>query len=884
VDANLVVTGFTSFQPPTISRLARPTSITYSLQNFGPGSLGNLSGGTGPVTVELWLSSNTSYGDGDDRYLGTMQFSISAPAGSSGTYTHSNVNGLSGFTIPADASGNYYVFVRVVPAPASGLTDPTWNNNYGMLSGTVTVLGSETTRPTVDSIIRWNPPFQTNNAQFVTWLVNFSEPVMGIDLSDFTLVDVDGSVLGEFLGNVSSGGGSQVQVTANTGGGGVGDLRLDVIYPGATLADLAGNALTNSFSTGQIFTVDKVPSTVVSINRYNPANQTTSANSVVWRVTFSESVNNVSTDDFTLVDVSSSITGESITSVSASSGTSIDVTVSTGSSGDGTLRLDVLAGVATITDAVGNSLNQNFTSGEAYSIVRTAPVANSLSPADGAVGVALDTALVITFSEPALKGAGNIVIRKSSDDLVVETIAVTSAQVTVVGDLATIDPSSPLTSDTGYYVQIDSGAFEDLAGNDYAGISDKTGWNFLTADTMPPQLTAWQSVSIPDLPAGSRLGAVWARTRNEAYVWASLTNSPQSFLFRWDGAMWEQVLSLTNHYPGKIFGTGSSDVFVSADFYTNASGGNSFARVYRSTDNGTNWTQQVLPSAISNEYLNFGYFGGTPNNVHFHSGASASYITRFDGTNWNLVFTANYRGIYGLTLASTNEGYYVTCSGWGSWNGTNWLYRGTASIGCDVYGGVWGMRGASGALGMFATGQTSNNKGPRIWSFNEPNQTWSQVFADGPGTAGSGNGIAVWGSAPNDVYVVGELISGQTHTGKVYHYDGAAWMQITNIGVIPRPGGIGGTADDVWISLGTDGAMLHFAPASPPVLSITPVTANVLLSWPGPAVGFRLESAVSLLTPINWSSGTNIPILISNTHQVTLSVTNESEFFRLVNP
>jgi hypothetical protein len=31
-------------------------------------------------------------------------------------------------------------------------------------------------------------------------------------------------------------------------------------------------------------------------------------------------------------------------------------------------------------------------------------------------------------------------------------------------------------------VQIDSGAFEDLSDNDYAGISDKTTWNFTTAE------------------------------------------------------------------------------------------------------------------------------------------------------------------------------------------------------------------------------------------------------------------------------------------------------------------------------------------------------------------------------------------------------------------
>ena len=38
--------------------------------------------------------------------------------------------------------------------------------------------------------------------------------------------------------------------------------------------------------------------------------------------------------------------------------------------------------------------------------------------------------------------------------------------------VATIDPTSSLTPGTAYYVQIEKGAIEDLAGNDFAGITD----------------------------------------------------------------------------------------------------------------------------------------------------------------------------------------------------------------------------------------------------------------------------------------------------------------------------------------------------------------------------------------------------------------------------
>jgi hypothetical protein len=49
---------------------------------------------------------------------------------------------------------------------------------------------------------------------------------------------------------------------------------------------------------------------------------------------------------------------------------------------------------------------------------------------------------VINFSEAIQKGAGNLVIKKLSDNSVVETIAVTAANVTVTGSQVTINPSA----------------------------------------------------------------------------------------------------------------------------------------------------------------------------------------------------------------------------------------------------------------------------------------------------------------------------------------------------------------------------------------------------------------------------------------------------------
>jgi hypothetical protein len=54
--------------------------------------------------------------------------------------------------------------------------------------------------------------------------------------------------------------------------------------------------------------------------------------------------------------------------------------------------------------------------------------------------------------------------------------------------MITINPSSSFGSRTQYYVQIDTTAFTDAAGNRYAGIADLTSWDF-TAETVEHLVT-----------------------------------------------------------------------------------------------------------------------------------------------------------------------------------------------------------------------------------------------------------------------------------------------------------------------------------------------------------------------------------------------------------
>jgi hypothetical protein len=123
----------------------------------------------------------------------------------------------------------------------------------------------------------------------------------------------------------------------------------------------------NSVGSTALVNVDGVAPTVTSINRQTPSTATTTASTLVYRVTFSESVTGVDISDFTLTTTSGTATG-TIASVSASSGTVIDVTVNSVAP-SGTLRLDLKASGTGITDVPGNPISGGFTSGQTYTIV-----------------------------------------------------------------------------------------------------------------------------------------------------------------------------------------------------------------------------------------------------------------------------------------------------------------------------------------------------------------------------------------------------------------------------------------------------------------------------------------------------------------------------------
>ena len=108
------------------------------------------------------------------------------------------------------------------------------------------------------------------------------------------------------------------------------------------------------------------------------------------------------------------------------------------------------------------------------------PSLTSSSPSDNASNVTVSSDIVLTFNEAVDAESGNIDIVNTSTGETIE-IDVTGALLSGSGTTEiTINPSSDLKHDTSYHVKIDSSAFDDAAGNSYAGVSSTTTLNFST--------------------------------------------------------------------------------------------------------------------------------------------------------------------------------------------------------------------------------------------------------------------------------------------------------------------------------------------------------------------------------------------------------------------
>lgn len=370
----------------TVNSITGAGTIRLDMKSSGTGikdAAGNaISGGftTGesyiitPKTVPTLTSvgitsnnSNTSLAKVGD--VVTLSFTASEPINTP------TVTIASHSVTPVAGSGNSYTATYTMTAADAAGVVP-FSISFTSTAGTAGIPVNATTNsssvtfdktaPTVTSINRQSPTTETTTATVLTFRATFSEKVSGVDAADFAVTAVSGNVSGAISGVTTVGTeGTTYDVTVSSiTGSGV--ARLDLKSSGTGVIDVSGNTIGGGFSTGQTYSItlagDVTAPTVVSINRYNPTTQNTTATSLVFRTTFSEAVTGVDVTDFVLTKTNTA-TG-TISSVSGS-GTIYDITVN-GISGSGSLRLDIKSSGTGITDVSGNAITSGYTTGQTY--------------------------------------------------------------------------------------------------------------------------------------------------------------------------------------------------------------------------------------------------------------------------------------------------------------------------------------------------------------------------------------------------------------------------------------------------------------------------------------------------------------------------------------
>jgi hypothetical protein len=123
----------------------------------------------------------------------------------------------------------------------------------------------------------------------------------------------------------------------------------------------------------------------------------------------------------------------------------------------------------------------------------TAPTFSSAVPADNATGVAVDSNIVLTFSENVFAGTGSFTLRNVTDSADVETFDIATGvgsaggTVSIAGAAVTFNPAANLGNNKSTSVRWPAGILLDADGNALAANTGDTLYNFTTASSFNPQ-------------------------------------------------------------------------------------------------------------------------------------------------------------------------------------------------------------------------------------------------------------------------------------------------------------------------------------------------------------------------------------------------------------
>jgi len=251
------------------------------------------------------------------------------------------------------------------------------------------------------------------------------------------------------------------------------------------------------------FHVVAADTTPPAVNAFDPVSNGTMSATGALSITFNEAVQAVSgsiqivrrdTQDAQVISVlSSAVTG---------SGTNV-IRIQPPTRLAASTQYDVLIDNGAFADAVGNKFagisGPNIWSFSTSSSVVGAP--QFVSPLKGATGINGDSPITLQLQfQTGMKvgAAGNITVKKVSNNETVDTIPANSGRISINGGNVSIPMNVALARNTSYYVLIDPGALQNAGGQIYEGIVDPSVWSFTTmasADTTSPTVASFAPAS-----------------------------------------------------------------------------------------------------------------------------------------------------------------------------------------------------------------------------------------------------------------------------------------------------------------------------------------------------------------------------------------------------
>ena len=215
-----------------------PLSATYSVDtNIASPAFTGISSDTGASATDR-LTNDT-----------TLTFSGTAPAGSTVSVTRAGTGVIGTASAPAGTFSLTYAIA--LPAGSHLFTATASQGGYASPASPAFAVTIDTATPVISSIKRLNPATYSTNGGTVVFRVTFAEPVTGVDVADFNLTKSGTASTGISLAAVSQ---AVYDVTV-TGVSGDGTLRLNLNASGTGIVDLAGNAASGAYTSGQTYTV-----------------------------------------------------------------------------------------------------------------------------------------------------------------------------------------------------------------------------------------------------------------------------------------------------------------------------------------------------------------------------------------------------------------------------------------------------------------------------------------------------------------------------------------------------------------------------------------------------------------------------------------------------